>query len=73
MIQVFGASYHETNTSTIIMGLRKLPESVESLNYGHITDPNKVKINTGPVTYGILPYSLKIYVVPGTYRIFPHT
>ena len=73
MIKVFSESYHQTHTTTIIRALRKPSDPVEGLNCGHINNLNKVKLNTGPVTYGILPDSLIIDVVPGTYGIFPHT
>ena len=58
IMRVFSASYHQTHTSPIIRGPRKPRkphDPIEVLNDGHITDLNKVKLNTGPVIYDISP------------------
>ena len=76
IIWAFSAIYHLTHTSPIISDprqLRKSPDTIKGLNDGHITDLNKAKINTGPVTYDTYPHYLMIDDVPGTYDLLPNT
>ena len=76
IVKVFSEIYHQTHTPPIISPLskpRKTTDPIECHNDGNINDLNKMKLNTGPVTYDIYPHSFRIGVVPSTYGILSQT
>ena len=76
IMRVLIVSYQQTKLPAIICNQRKPtkpPDPSEVMNDSHIPDLIKAKLNTGPVTYDILPHNLRIDILTGICVIFTHS